>query len=356
VRRKADGKLSRAFFVILEDKPAADGTRKRRKVTVGDYPTFSTDAARAEAQKMLQAHASGDDPAAQRKAKREAPTFDDLADTFIAQYLPSKRPRTAADYRERIDRRLRPEFGRTKVAAIDARAVREFVRAGSDRPTDTNRALAVLSSMMAFAVEEELRPDNPCRGIRRYKEAARDAWIDELDMPRYLEALSAVKGPHGDLLRFLTITGWRISEARELTWDMLDLRRLVANLPDTKTGQQDRQLSADAVTIISGQKHRSGYVFSKTGRQMLDYKHCGHILSDVCTAAGIKRVTLHALRHSAATWSAMAGASAFELRETIGWSSLAMANRYVSKAERLGRRGVERAAEAIDVLRRRQPT
>ncbi|MGV8832956.1 MAG: tyrosine-type recombinase/integrase [Devosia sp.] len=351
-RRLADGSVSKCYFVMVEDRPEG-GVRKRRKVTIGDSSKFTADAAREVATQMLQSHAIGDDPARQRKAKKEAPTFSDLAEMFIEHYLPNKKARTASDYCDRIKRRLIPAFGKDKVAAIDGRAVRDFVKGGKGRPTDTNRCLAVLSSMMSYAVEEELRRDNPCIGVRRYKETARDVWIDELDMPAFIDALDGAPLPYADLLRFLVITGWRISEARELRWDVVDLRRGVVHLGDTKTGAQDRQLSEDAVAIVKRQLHSGfGYVFSKTGRAMLDAKYVNAVLKQVCLAAGIAVVTAHALRHTAATWSALAGAPAFELRDTFGWSTLAMANRYVSKAERLARRGVERTASAIDVLRR----
>lgn len=354
-RRLADSSISKVYFVIVEDR-ATGTTRKRRKITIGDSNRFTADEAREVAAQMLQAHAMGDDPARERKEKKEAPTFNDLADSFVKHYLPTKKARTAADYAERIERRLRPEFGKDKVAAIDAKAVRDFVKAGKGRPTDTNRALAVLSSMMSYAMEEEMRRDNPCLGVRRYKETARDAWIDDLDMPAFLEALENAPLPYADLLRFLVITGWRISEARELRWDVVDLRRGVIRLSDTKTGAQDRQLSEDAATIIKRRSHVAGFVFSKTGRTMLDAKHINAVLKQVCLSAGIEVITAHALRHTAATWSALAGAPAFELRDTFGWSTLAMANRYVSKAERLARRGVERTASAINVLRRPENT
>ncbi|TIS16353.1 MAG: hypothetical protein E5X07_35605 [Mesorhizobium sp.] len=72
----------------------------------------------------------------------------------------------------------------------------------------------------------------------------------------------------------------------------------------------------------------------------------------MCTAAGIDQITPHGLRHTAATWAAVSGAEAHELREAFGWKTLAMTNRYVSKAESLGRRGAQRAADAMNVLQK----
>ena len=73
-------------------------------------------------------------------------------------------------------------------------------------------------------------------------------------------------------------------------------------------------------------------------------------LRDTSDRAGVPVIVPHALRHTAATWAAIAGATAHELREAGGWKTRAMANRYVSRAESLGRSGAEKMAGAINVL------
>lgn len=355
VRRRADKSLSRTFFVIYE-VPAADGTRKRKKVSIGEYPTFKSDDARVQAQKMLQAYANGDDPGAERRARREAPLFEKLVEEFEEVHLADKKPRTAADYKERIARRLTPEFKGLKVADITGWHVREFIRKGKDRPTDTNRSVAVLSSMMAFAMETNppMRVDNPCIGLKRHKERKRDAWIDKHDLPAFLRAVHDIGGTYRDVILFLTVAGWRITETRLLTWDMVDLQRMEARLPDetSKTGAQDRALSADAASIVESQPHRIGFVFSKGGTRPLSYHHIREALWAICDKAGIERISPHALRHTAASWSAINGATAHELRDAFGWKTLAMTQRYVERSEELARRGVERAASALNVLQR----
>jgi integrase len=231
--------------------------------------------------------------------------------------------------------------------------VRALLRKKKANPIDANRSLAVLSKMMSRAIELDMRKDNPCARMKKNKEAPRERWLDEHDLPPFLKALAAVDGPHADCIRFLTVTGWRVSEAIFLTWDMVDLPRMVARLPDTKTGASDRALSTDAATIIDGQGHRVGYVFSgRRGSQGVSYKRLREVLSDVCAAAGIAQITPHVLRHTAATWAAISGAEAHELREAFGWKTLAMTARYVSKSESLARRGAQRAADAMNVLQR----
>lgn len=352
VRRKSDGSLAKAFFVFQE-LPSPDGKRKRRKLAIGDHPTWTADAARNEARAMLQAIKAGDDPAAQRAAKKAQPLFEDLADDFEMHHIAEKTPGTQKDYRGRIRRNLTPEFKGRRVADISPEMVRAFMRKKKANPIDANRSLAVLSKMMSRAIELDMRRDNPCSRIPKYKETARERWLDESDLPAFLKALATVEGPHADCIRFLTVTGWRVTEALSLTWDMVDLPRLVARLPTSKTGAAVRALSTDAATIVDRQAHRVGFVFSSSkGRRGIAYSMIRKILTEICEKAEIEPITPHVLRHTAATWAAISGAEAHELREAFGWKTLAMTARYVSRSESLARRGAERTAAAINVLQK----
>jgi integrase len=54
-------------------------------------------------------------------------------------------------------------------------------------------------------------------------------------------------------MRFLALTGWRSGEALTLTWGMIDLPRRTARLPDSKTGESIRPLSAAACDVLRAQ-------------------------------------------------------------------------------------------------------
>ena len=73
------------------------GKRNPRKIGIGDYPTFPADKAREQAQTMLQAIKRGDDPAAERAAKKALPVWEDLVAAFRAKHLPKKNRRPPRD-------------------------------------------------------------------------------------------------------------------------------------------------------------------------------------------------------------------------------------------------------------------
>jgi len=352
-RRLADGAIRRDFLVSWQYRNG-EGKRVSRRVFIGQHGNpWTADAARAEATRLLEAREKGGRVVSAKQAAKSERTVADLIDAFERDYLPGLKAKTQAEYRMLAKQRIRPKFGKLRVGELTRADVRDWHASARKTPFSANRALAVLSKMMAFAVEREWRADNPCYGVAKFKEKARERWLDEHDLPAFVKALANNKTAHGDCIRFLTVTGWRVSEALGLRWEMVDLQRLLARLPDTKTGGQDRPLSADAATIIDGQGHRSGFVFStREGGSPIGYKQLREALQAVCEAAGIEPARPHDLRHTAASWAAISGAQAHELREAFGWKTLAMTNRYVGRAESLGRKGVDRAASAINLFGR----
>ncbi len=353
-RRAADETISREFFFdYLPPATSVDEKPNRKRLAIGKWPTFTADEAREQARLMAQGLKDGIDPAHVRAAKLAEPTFDKLWTDFKEGHLSEKQPGTIKGYTGSYRRVLLPAFKGRKVASITRDEVEALRRKHKRTPTGLNRALAVLSKMMNIAIINKWRTDNPVKFVKRFSENANETWVDENDLGPFLDALGKVPGPMGDFLRFLAVTGWRVTAARKLRWDQVDLKKLEVNLKDTATKKNATALSADAAMIIDNQPHRMGYVFSRSkGREPIDYRGVLAELATVCQAADIERVTPHTLRRTIATHSAIAGANVAELMQSYGWKTPSMAMRYVKKSESLARKGVERGANVINVFRR----
>ncbi|WP_457583148.1 tyrosine-type recombinase/integrase [Ensifer canadensis] len=352
-RRTADESISREFFFDYLPPATGDEKPNRKRLSIGKWPVFSADEAREQARLMLQGLKEGTDPAHARAAKKAEPTFDELWADFKEGHLSLKEKGTIKDYTGRYRRVLLPAFKGRKVSSITRAEVDALRRKHKSKPTEFNRGLAVLSKMMNTAIVKGWRTDNPVKLVERFKENANETWVDETDLGPFIEALGKVPGPMGDFLRFLAVTGWRVTAARKLRWDQVDLKKLEVSLENKATKITATALSADAAMIIDSQPHRMGYVFTRSkGREPLDYRGVLAELAAVCKAGGIKRVTPHTLRRTIATHSAIAGANVAELMQSYGWKTPAMAMRYVKKSESLARKGVERGANVINVFRR----
>jgi integrase len=352
VRRMADGKLKRTFAVMYQER--RDGKRKTVKAFIGDHGDPWTEAAaRKEAARILALKETGQPVVSLKQAAKSDRTVDALIDAFNAEHVPDLKPKSQVDYRWCLEKMIRPGFTGRRVSALTRLEIKAWHRKEAHRPYAANKSLQVLSRMLAHAVEKGWLEANPGLGIKPFEEKPREVWLNAEEMPRFVAELNSRQSPHAEILRFLTVTGWRIGEALSLRFDMVDLQNLVAHLPDTKTGRQSRALSTDAAILLDRQDHKLGFVFSGNGgRSGLGYKQVRELLKDVCQAAGVTVITPHGLRHSAATHAALAGASLFELKEGFGWKSHQMAGRYVAKAENLGRAGMSKVAGAVNIFER----
>src|SRR5262245_28237760 len=73
-RRLADGTFTKDWFVLQ----LVPGKSNPRKIPIGKHATFDADTARRQARTMLQAISRGDDPAAEKAARKAAPIWEDL--------------------------------------------------------------------------------------------------------------------------------------------------------------------------------------------------------------------------------------------------------------------------------------
>jgi hypothetical protein len=117
VRIRAGGSKS----YILRYRPGSGGrAAPQRTLTIGAHGSpWTPDSARLEAKRLLGLVRSGLDPAADRAARRDAPTIAELAERFLAEHVETKRKeRTATEYRRLLDKEILPTLGKRKVADV----------------------------------------------------------------------------------------------------------------------------------------------------------------------------------------------------------------------------------------------
>ena len=91
---------------------------RERRYTIGPYPTWSVEAARKRAGEIKRQIARGDDPLAEKTARRQAPTVADLAERYITDHLPRKRPSSQIEDKAMIGKIIKPKIGSRKIAAV----------------------------------------------------------------------------------------------------------------------------------------------------------------------------------------------------------------------------------------------
>ena len=327
----------------------------QREPKIGDFPAIKAETARRMAQEMFADVRKGGDPAAERKARREAPRMGDLFDRYLEDHArPHKKASSLANDVRLIEKRLRPAFGRTKVAEIARPEIAAFHKRLADTPYEANRALALLSKMFNLAEVWDMRPDgsNPCRHVRKYAETQRKRFLSSAELARLGEALrlaerdgfldlparegvrdKATRAPVSAeavaAIRLLVLTGARKSEILTLRWAWIDFAGRRAHLPDSKTGDKSIVLSPPALAVLAdlARSDDNPHVIrgAKPGAHLVNLKDPWLAVRE---AAGLDDVRIHDLRHSYASVGAAGGASLPIIGALLGHTQAQTTQRY----------------------------
>lgn len=176
----------------------------------------------------------GEDPASEKRERREAPTVADLAERYRREHLPKKAASSQANDWTMIEKEILPRLGARKVAEIHVGDMQALHRSISEsgRPVRANRVLGCASKMFSLALkpmEGETTPwrdhaqGNPCKGVERNQEQAKERFFSEAELAALSDALAAYGSrPAGDCIRLLMLTGARPGEAMAATWKQFD--------------------------------------------------------------------------------------------------------------------------------------
>jgi integrase len=315
---------------VLGYRRKSDG--QQRRLTIGAFPDWSTAQAREEARRLKREVDTGGDPLGEQQEAREAPTVADLAERFIADYLPRKRPSTQRVYRQQIEADILPAYGDTKVVAVTHVDVDRFHHGMRDRPTHANRTLAVLSRMFSLAIRWGWRLDNPCKGVERFGENKRRRYLTGPELARLATALASLRDQDAaNAIRLLLLTGARRGELLAAKWDDIDLDAKIWTKPAATTKQQHTHSVplSDAACQLLGEMRAQGegeYLFPARGGG--HRPHINDAWINARKAARLDGVHLHDLRHTYASVLASAGLSLPVIGALLGHSTPITTARY----------------------------
>ena len=307
---------------------------QERRYTIGSWPAWSVTQAREKARELRRWIEDGGDPLAERIAEQGAPTIKLLADRYIAEHLPKKRPGSARDDQAMLRTWILPALGNKKVDAVRPGDVEALHRKISTTKATTraNRVVGLLSTMLSLAVRWEYVDRNVTRGAwQRNPETKRKRYLSPAEIARLTAALEQCPSQRAaDAIRLLLLTGARKTEVTAAHWEQFDLTAGTWTKPATATKQKADHhvpLSAPALQLLNaiGPKPQ-GYLFP--GRDDQEYLHIRGTWEAVRKAAGIEDVHLHDLRHSFASILVSSGASLPLIGALLGHSNPTTTARY----------------------------
>ncbi|MYM55193.1 site-specific integrase [Thalassovita mangrovi] len=325
--------------------------RRTRRVTIGQHGVLTADEARGEARQLLAAVARGEDPSAQRQAKRHAPTIAGLCDRFLEEYVDQHcKPTTARDYRSIIRRFIRPKLGPLAIADVTRADVVAFHHGLRETPYQANRAASMLSKLFNLAEDWGLRQagSNPARRIKKFREEEKKRYLSDEEQIRLGEVLaeSLEEGTESvyvvSAILLLIYTGCRLNEILTLRWDYVTTHHL--ELPDSKTGRRRIPLPREAYDILTElpRAPKNPYVIlgEVEGAPLVNLQKPWRRIR---AKAGIDDVRIHDLRHTYASVAMKDGIDPFTLKEIMGHKNLTTTLRYAHLADD----AVQRAAGSV---------
>ena len=243
--------------------------------------------------------------------------------------------------------------------ARDALAAVPVLQGKTERPRSAaavNRYLALLSHAFTIACNDWGWIEyNPVRKVSRLREPrGRVRFLDERERTKLLSECKASRNPAlHDVVLLAICTGMRRSEIMNLTWDAVDLHRRMITLEHTKNGERRAvPLVGPALDAMRerAQVRRIDTNLVFPGRR----RYAGTLPMDIQNAwkaalerAGIRDFRFHDLRHTAASYLAMSGATLPEIAAILGHKTLNMVQRYAHLSDSHVSAVVERMSAAV---------
>jgi integrase len=166
------------------------------------------------------------------------------------------------------------------------------------KPATVNRRMACLRHLFSKAVEWEVIPSHPCRGVRQFKESNRRLrFLTAEECKALLDACPSLA--LRQMIELALHTGMRKSEIFRLKWEHVNLRQEYLEILDQKNGEYSTiPLDKRALEVLRSIARRfdSPYVFTGKvkGQPYWDLKRQ---FEEAVKAAKLEGVTFHTLSY-----------------------------------------------------------
>lgn len=339
----------------------ADGRQK--KLTIGKANVLAPKEARTVAKDRLADATKGKDPAAKKIEDRRSMSVSELCDLYLRDGCENKKPSTIYQDTGRIERHIKPLIGNLKVQSLTTDIIekmmldiargrtaatfkgekpRATINVTGGRATAT-RTIAMLSSMLTFAIRYKIIDTNPALGVKKFTDKKKDVFLDanKIQILSDVLKLAEPKGESKDAInaiKLLLLTGCRKTEILSLKWEHIDFKNKCFRFPDTKTGKQTRAFGQGALNLLSYIKDTSNspWVFPspRNNGHLVGlpkvFKRIRPLKIDEETKKPLlgEEITLHTLRHSFASMAADMGFTELTIAGLLGHSLGGVTNRY----------------------------
>jgi integrase len=282
--------------------------------------TGSTD--RASAEKVLARYISGEDA-----PKENGLTIAKILELYLSDRLAAKK----RGY-ERLmwaHKRLNRVWGQKPVEAVTDETCRAYAVERREDGVSDGTIRTELEAMRAALkwAEKKKKIDVAPEIEMPPKPASKDRWLTRKEADKLRDAC---KAQHVRLFVLLGLhTAARMRAILDLQWDDIDFDGRLVEFPTVVNTTKLRATVPINDTLLSAlteahENRTSKWVVEWAGDRVGSVRHA---FQEACDRAGLKDVTPHTLRHTAATWMAKGGVPMWQIAKYLGHTSTEMVER-----------------------------
>ncbi|MDA9160067.1 tyrosine-type recombinase/integrase [Rhodobacteraceae bacterium] len=270
--------------------------------TFGRYPDLTLANARLKAPDVLSNMADG-----LMQGQRRTDLFKVVLDEWLKK--DQAKNKSTNQVKIAMYRHALPAFGPMPVASISKRDVNRLidtiVDAGS--PIAANRVLAFTKRFFSWCKERDILEKSPAEAIRPpSKEKTRDRVLSLDEMKDFWAACDQMGYPWGPLFQLLLLTGARLREVSQASWNEISIEDGTLNLPSSRTKNarpHQIQLSDQALNIIQDLPKIDGQNLLFTTNGTTPVSGFSKVKKRLDILSGVINWRFHDLRRSFATHS-----------------------------------------------------
>lgn len=290
---------------------------------------------------------------AEREKKKLAVTEMSIGEFLEKHYLPviQASKRTWKTDWQRICRDILPTFRNIPIKECSTEMVQSFLNKLAERglaPATVRHYMAILrhSFNVASQIKIEGVPifagQNPAHGIKlAVPHNARERYLQREEADRLIEAAANLRSPDlRDAIILCLNTGLRYGELMRMRWLDVDFPARFLTVPDEDKRKPGGKipLNDTAIALLLERKElvkKSDLVFPPYagGQYRTNLSHMfGRLVNELGLNDGITdprhKVVFHTLRHTFASWLALAGTDIYRIKSLMRHKTLTMTMRY----------------------------
>lgn len=312
---------------------------------------------------------------------------DMMTDAWFEYFIEIKkktvRPNTVRNYTERYEANIKPVIGKMLLSDIKPLHCQKIFLDMADegyRTSTLYQTRIALFNMLELAKENDVLRYNPCKKSVKSDMGKPSDKKEALTLDVQRKFLEGATGQsYENQFRFILQTGLRTGELVGLEWRHVDFENRVLTIeqsmeyrykvgewrlgaPKSQSGYRTIPLTDEAIRILKAQKEKNKkireipeewkeFIFLCRKGEPVKNSTYDTALFKICDKVGIKRFSMHVLRHTFATRCIEAGMKPKTLQKLLGHSSIQITmNLYVHVTEDEKQKEMELVAEALNLI------